>query len=214
MKTLSPRVRTHADRERLAYLFWLMNRAYCRLMHGFTWQGPDPLPADGPAILVCNHLSSVDPFILSACTRRVLSFLIAREFFDIPGPRFFFRRMGYVPVRRDRQDVGAVRKSLQALQRGQVLCVFPEGGIDRGFQAPHLGASYLSLRSGVPVIPARVIGTPMLDSVWKALMTRSVSNALFGAACIPPKPRDRRPTRTQVAEWNTSVTEAILALEA
>lgn len=205
-------VYTRVDDHPLAYLYWCINKLYCRLVHGFSWEGEDPLPPEGPAILISNHLSSVDPFILSASTKRILCFLIAKEYYQIPVLRGFFQPMGCIPVRRDKQDVGAVRKSLAAMKQGRVLCIFPEGGIERGFQDPYHGAGYLSLRSGAPVIPAHVTGTPPADSVWKALLTPSSSRVLFGSACVPPTHRKGKPSRAQIAEWNKRMTSAILAL--
>ncbi|MCP4713627.1 MAG: 1-acyl-sn-glycerol-3-phosphate acyltransferase, partial [Deltaproteobacteria bacterium] len=89
------------DEHPLSARLWQLNRRYCRARHGFIRQQNDPLPIEGPAILVCNHISSVDPFILSACTGRILSFLIAREFYHIPLINRLFRWAGYIPVRRD-----------------------------------------------------------------------------------------------------------------
>ncbi len=152
------------DEDRLSLFLWNINRLYCKVRHRFSWEAGDPLPAKGPAILVCNHRSSVDPFILAATTRRVISYLVAQEYCRIPGFRWFLDWMRCVPVRRDRKDVGAVRKSLAELRNGRLLCVFPEGGISRGFDNPHLGIGYLSLRSGSPLFPSYVSVTPGSDS--------------------------------------------------
>ena len=205
-------IRIRVDNDPLAYFFWCLNKLYCRLLHGFSWEGEDPLPPQGPAILISNHRSSVDPFILSASTRRILCFLIAKEYYEIPVFHRIFRPMGCIPVRRDQQDVGAVRKSLAAMKQGKVLCIFPEGGIGRDLTDAHPGAGYLSLRSGAPVIPARVTGTPQADSVWKALITPSSSGVVFGSTCVPPAPRAKRPSRGQIAEWNSRMTGAIPGL--
>jgi 1-acyl-sn-glycerol-3-phosphate acyltransferase len=156
----------------------------------------------------------VDPFILSATTRRVISYLVAREYCQIPVMGWLLDWMRCVPVRRDRQEVGAVRRSLAELKNGRLLCVFPEGGIGRGFDDPHLGMGYLSLRSGAPVIPAYVSGTPASSSVWKALFTRSRSRVTFGAFCQPPRKRAGRLDREQVAEWTDRLMRAVKDLMA
>ena len=61
------------DEDRLSLSLWNVNRLSCKVRHRFSWEGSDPLPSKGPASLVCNHRSSVDPFILAASTRRVIS---------------------------------------------------------------------------------------------------------------------------------------------
>ena len=200
------------DEDRLSVLLWNINRSYCRHIHRFNWQGRDPLPKQGPAILVCNHRSSADPFILAATTRRVISYLVAQEYCRIPGFRWFLNWMRCVPVRRDRRDVGAVRRSLAELKNGRLLCVFPEGGIRRGFENPQLGMGYLSLKSGAPVIPAYVSGTPASDSVWKALFTPSRSRVSFGAVCRPPRMGSSRLDREQVMEYTDHLMRAVTDL--
>jgi 1-acyl-sn-glycerol-3-phosphate acyltransferase len=197
------------DEDRFSRFLWNTNRLYCKVLHRFSWEGSDPVPPKGPAILVCNHRSSVDPFILAATTRRVISYLVAQEYCRIPGFRWFLNWMRCVPVRRDRKDVGAVRRSLAELKNGRLLCVFPEGGISRGFDNPQLGMGYLSLRSGAPVIPACVSGTPASDSVWKALFMPSHSRVSFGPICRPPSGRPARIHREQVIEWTDRLMTAV-----
>lgn len=200
------------DEDRFSLLLWKANRLYCRARHRFVWEGPDPIPPSGPAILVSNHRSSVDPFILAATTRRVISYLVAQEYCRIPGVRWFFDWMRCVPVRRDRKDVGAVRRSLAELGNGRLLCIFPEGGIRRGLDHPHLGMGYLSLRSGAPVIPACVSGTPASGSVWKALFTSSRARVSFGTVCRPPPEPARKIERDHVIEWTQHLTRAVTDL--
>ncbi|MEW6443755.1 MAG: lysophospholipid acyltransferase family protein [bacterium] len=204
--------RVRVDGDRLSHFLWKLNRSYCRRVHRFGWSGADPLPPRGPGILVCNHRSSVDPFILAAATRRVLSYLIAAEYYAIPGPRWLFRWMHCVPVRRNRQEVSTVRRALHALREGRILCIFPEGGIDRGFEAPALGVGYLAWRSGAPVFPACVTGTPRGRSVWSALVTRSHSCARFGTPLLLGADRRDRPDRKRIAEWTAHLTEIINGL--
>ncbi len=200
------------DEDRLSLFLCNTYRLYCKVRHRFSWEASDPLPAKGPAILVCNHRSSVDPFILAAATRRVISYLVAQEYCRIPGFRWFLDWMRCVPVRRDRKDVGAVRRSLAELRNGRLLCVFPEGGISRGFDNPHMGMGYLSLRSGAPVIPAYVSGTPAANSVWKAMFLPSHSRVSFGAICRPPPGRPGRLDREQLIEWTDHLMRAVTDL--
>lgn len=214
-----PRARTRrksagilVDEDRFSLLLWNMNRFYCRKVHRFAWEASDPIPRQGPAILVCNHRSSVDPFILAATTRRVISYLVAQEYCRISGVRWFLDWMRCVPVRRDRQDVGAVRRSMAELRQGRLLCIFPEGGIRRGFDNPNLGMGYLSLKSGAPVIPAYVSGTPVSESVWGALFSASRSRVSFGPVLQPPERIAGRLEREQVVEWTDRLMKAVTDL--
>src|SRR5438067_4925558 len=102
---------------------------YARLWHRWSSDRLAPLAPKGPAILVSNHTCSADPSFLTAGCGRVLSFLIAREYYDIPFLRRLLDYMGCVPVVRAGCDVAAVRTALRRLEEGRVVCVFPEGGL-------------------------------------------------------------------------------------
>jgi len=202
----------HISSDPVNRVLWLLNRAYCRYVHGFTWHQEDPLPQCGPAILVCNHQSSVDPFILSAASSRIIGFLIAREYYEKKVMAPLFRRMGCIPVNRNQKYVCAIRKALRALKLGHVICIFPEGGISRGLNDSKQGVGYLSLKSGAPVIPAYVCGTPSSDSVYRALRMPSRSRVIFGPSCQPSSCRDRKPTREEITAWTETIMSAISTL--
>ena len=105
-------------------------QVYARLIHGFCCNGPAPLPRSGPAIVVANHTCSADAaFLTVGCAPRILSFLIAEEYYAIPQLGRLVRYIGCVPVRRDGCDVAAARAGLRRLSEGRVLCIFPEGGL-------------------------------------------------------------------------------------
>jgi 1-acyl-sn-glycerol-3-phosphate acyltransferase len=102
-----------------------------------------------------------------------MSFMIAEEYFDIPGASWLFRYMHCIPVSRTGRDIKSVRIALRRLQAGRILCLFPEGslsGAGRGrMRTAKRGAAYLALRSGAPVYPAFISGGPQhthVPSAW------------------------------------------------
>ncbi len=200
------------DEHPLSHALWTANRLYCKILHRFSWDQPDPLPAQGGCILVCNHRSGVDPFILSACTGRIISFLIAEEYYRIPVCRSLFRWMQCIPVKRDERDVAATRKALKALREGRALCIFPEGGIMRGLEDARLGVGYLCLRSGAPVVPALLMGTPDTPSVGRSLCTPSRSTVRFGTPSYPPTLGQGRLDRTRISEMTAEIMSSIASL--
>ena len=107
-----------------------VNAFYCRAFHRLELLSPLPrLPETGPAILVCNHTSGIDPFLIQAVCTRVITWMMAKEFYDMPGVKWAFRLIGAIPVARSGRDATATRAAIRALHDGQILGIFPEGRI-------------------------------------------------------------------------------------
>jgi 1-acyl-sn-glycerol-3-phosphate acyltransferase len=161
-----------------------MTIGYCGLWHRLKTNGWAPLPETGPAILIANHTCGIDHLILQAGCRRVLGFMIAREYYEWPRIAYFCKLVGCIPVNRDGRDLQATRAALRALEDGRVLPVFPEGKITPasgevlGEMRP--GAAFIAIRAGVPVIPAYIRGTPRTDQIGESLITLSRAEVTFG----------------------------------
>ena len=80
---------------------------------------PIPLPETGAAIVVCNHISGLDPLVLIAATPRPLRFLIAREEYERFGLQWLFRLGKCIPVERDKRPELAMRAALRAIENGE-----------------------------------------------------------------------------------------------
>lgn len=164
-------------------MHWLM-MAYCGLMYRLRTNGWAPLPETGPAILIANHTCGIDHMVLQSGCRRVLGFMIAREYYEWDKIHWFCRLVGCIPVNRDGRDIYATRAALRALEEGRVVPLFPEGKITpssgRELGEIRSGAAYLAVRSGVPVIPAYITGTPPTNQIGESLRTRSRAFVRFG----------------------------------
>jgi len=132
----------------------------------FDVTGAGHLPAAGPAIVMANHPSDIDPILVALALRRPLRFMADAVQFrrGFVGP--VIRRLGAFPVHLDRLDVSAVRRALDLLERGEVVALFPEGDVVRRAEPGrfHPGVAMLAARSGAPVVPAAVIGAERLWS--------------------------------------------------
>lgn len=136
------------------------NRLFCRNFHRARLD-PIPLPESGPALVVCNHLSGLDPLLLVAASPRPLRFLIAREEYERPWLKWLLRLIGCIPVDRSTRPELALRAALRALQAGEVIALFPEGRIRRpGDPPPRLkgGVAWLSRQAPCTIFPTRVSG--------------------------------------------------------
>jgi 1-acyl-sn-glycerol-3-phosphate acyltransferase len=176
---------------------------YARLWHGWTSNRPAPLPPEGPAILVANHTCSADPAFLAVGSRRLLSFLIAKEYYKIPLLKPLFDYLHCVPVTRNGEDTAAVRLALRRLSEQRVVCIFPEGGLSNaGRPRPRRGkngVALLALRSRAPVYPALILRGPQTHKVLRSWMGPSRVRVVFGQAVDLSAYYDR-PINRQVLE--------------
>lgn len=162
--------------------FWYL---YARLWHRWASDKEAPLPATGPAILVSNHTCSADPSFLTAGCGRVLSFLVAREYYHIPLVRSLLEYMRCVPVARTGRDAASVRAALRCLQDGRVVCIFPEGGLNNAGKRTALrsgkaGVALIALRSRAPVYPALITDGPQTSNILRAWLCPSRVRVTFG----------------------------------
>jgi len=131
---------------------------FCRHLHRFEYE-PIPLPEQGGVVLASNHISGLDPFLLIAASPRPLRFLIAREEYERFGLRWLFRRAHCIPVDRERQPERALRVALRALEAGEVVAMFPQGGIhleSDGGRKLKGGVVRLAHKAACPIYPVRV----------------------------------------------------------
>lgn len=134
--------------------------------------GAEHLPDEGPAIVVANHRSYLDPLVLGLAVAphgRPLRFLAKHELFDVPVAGSLVRAVGSVPVDRATRSDEPLETAAAALSAGEVVVILPQGTIPRGkaFFAPTLegrpGAARLAAMTKAPVIPFGLWGT---EKVW------------------------------------------------
>jgi 1-acyl-sn-glycerol-3-phosphate acyltransferase len=132
--------------------------------------GIGQVPEEGPALLVCNHVSFMDPLLLMAKLRRPVRFVMYYRIFNIPLLRFVFRTARAIPIAGYKEDPAVLQQAYdaidEALAAGEVVCVFPEGGLtDDGEIAPFRpGVEKILARRPVPVVPIALRG--LWGSVW------------------------------------------------
>ncbi|MCK4864944.1 MAG: 1-acyl-sn-glycerol-3-phosphate acyltransferase [Gammaproteobacteria bacterium] len=152
-------------------------RIYCRHFHHFIYQ-PIPVSDNGPTLLACNHLSGLDPFLIVAACQHPIRFMIAKEEFERFGLQWIFRAAGCIPVERSGRVEAAFRATLTALHNGEVVVLFPEGGINRtGRPLRKLKAGIIKLAklAKVPITPLRVEGMRGQGHTVTALLLPSQS---------------------------------------
>ena len=132
--------------------------AYFRLRIG----GLQHIPRQGGAVIAGNHPSVLDGILLLIVSPRPVRFLVAEELFYHPLLRWAFEGMGCIPVYRTKTHNGdALRAAVAALERGEVISIFPEGTTsDEGrMRIVKRGVGLLALKTGVPVVPMVIWGS-------------------------------------------------------
>ncbi len=127
--------------------------------------GLENLPSRGPAILMINHIAFFDPMVVIGCLPRNVVPLAKEEGCRHPiwGPALNLWEV--IPVKREEVDRRALRKALQVLAAGEVILLAPEGTRNPSLQQGRVGVAYLGHRSGAPIIPVAMGGTPGFPTI-------------------------------------------------
>jgi acyl-[acyl-carrier-protein]-phospholipid O-acyltransferase / long-chain-fatty-acid--[acyl-carrier-protein] ligase len=148
------------------FLLWLLTHTIYRI----EVSGGGNVPLRGPALIVCNHVSYVDPFLLTAAVSRNVRFFMWRKIYEWGPLRWFFKMMGMIPISAadgPRRFAASMLEARRALEEGHVVAIFAEGAITRvgqtlGFKK---GMEVIVKGLDVPVIPAH------LDRVWGSIFS-------------------------------------------
>jgi 1-acyl-sn-glycerol-3-phosphate acyltransferase len=155
---------------------------FARLYHHLKVRTRNPLPASGAAILVCNHISPLDPFLLQAASSRLIVWMMAKEYYDLKSMQWFFKIVEAIPVNRGARDSSSTRAAIRALEKGRVLGIFPEGKIETKQELLpfHIGVALIALKTGVPVYPAYIEGTSRGKDMVPAMIHPNRVSIRFG----------------------------------
>jgi len=146
-------------------MFYALGKLISKLILVFVGMpvitGKEYIPHKGPVIVVANHTSLLDPFLLAAFWPKRITFLAAAYLFRIPVVGALLRVAAAIPVRTEGSELAGMRAALRVLQKGGAIGLFPEG---RVVQADRIGPfqtgwAYLALKTGVPVLPVVIKGS-------------------------------------------------------
>jgi len=152
----------------LRFVAWVLSHVGYR----FRVQGDDNIPVSGPAILVCNHVSFVDAVLLMAASPRPIRFVMDHRIFKVPVLGALFRLAKAIPIAPRAEDPAAYDAAFdaaaQVLRDGDLLGIFPEGGITRDGQLQEFKGGIMKIleREPAPVIPMA------LTNLWGSFFSR------------------------------------------
>lgn len=127
---------------------------------GLRATGQSRVPPSGSALLVSNHLSYLDVFVLGIPLARPLNY-VARSTLFFLGLGAFIRSVGGFPIQREGMGASGLKETLRRLKYGGIVVLFPEGRRSEDGRMGELksGIAALASKAKVPVIPAGIVGT-------------------------------------------------------
>jgi 1-acyl-sn-glycerol-3-phosphate acyltransferase len=169
-----------------AYIFLLVPEFIMRLLiwllvhtiYRVDKTGLDNIPDEGPAVLICNHVSFVDALVMAGCVRRPIRFVMYYRIFQLPVLSFVFRTANAIPIAGAREDPEMMERAFDAvsaaLREGEIVCIFPEGKLteDGEMDVFKPGVSRILERDPVPVVPLALRG------LWGSFFSRAYGSAM------------------------------------
>ncbi len=155
------------------YLLRFIAFVLTRLVYRFRIVNDDRIPTTGPAVLVCNHVSFVDAVLLMAASPRPIRFLMDHQIFKTPVLGWMFRLAKAIPIAPAKTDPATYEAAFAAaravLADGEMVCIFPEGGITRDGELQPFKGGVMKLIDGLPDVPV----IPMaLGNLWGSYFSR------------------------------------------
>jgi 1-acyl-sn-glycerol-3-phosphate acyltransferase len=157
----------------MRFVSWLLVKSLYRLrVRGVEAHVPD----EGPALIVCNHVSYMDALILAGSIPRPVRFVMYYRIFNIPVMRWIFRTARAIPIAGAKEDAALMQRAFDeidaALAAGELVGIFPEGALtkDGGIAPFKSGVEKILARRAVPVVPMALRG--MWASMWSRRDTR------------------------------------------
>jgi len=152
----------------LRFLAWLLVHFIYRLQT----RGTENIPAQGPALLICNHVGFADALVISAASPRPVRFIMEASIFRIPVLSAIFRGMKAIPVAPAKEDPEVYERAFQIVAKelhdGQLVCIFPEGRLTSDGEIGEFRAGMMRIlkETPVPVVPLALTG------LWDSMFSR------------------------------------------
>ncbi|GAB3405295.1 MFS transporter [Massilia agilis] len=169
----------------LRFLAWML----IHTIHRVKTVDAERIPEEGPAVLVCNHVSYVDAVVIVAASPRPIRFVMDHRIFATPVLGWIFRTAKAIPIAPAKEDPWLMEKAFvdvaKALHEGELVCIFPEGKLTSTGEMNEFkgGIAKIVGRSKVPVIPMALRG------LWGSLFTRDRGNVFERSFARGPRSR-------------------------
>lgn len=187
------------------FLIQVIAKLYWRV----SFEGKENVPENGAFVLAPIHRSFIDFGIVSGVTRRRMRYMGKESLWNSKALGWFISTLGAFPVNRGAPDREALRRTLDLLDRGEPLVLFPEGTRRSGPVIEHLheGAAFVACKAGVPIVPVGIGGSERALPKGRRLPRPVKIHVLVGEPLLPPPVPEgaRHPSRRAVKELSTEL---------
>jgi 1-acyl-sn-glycerol-3-phosphate acyltransferase len=155
-------------------LIWLLIHTVYRV----DKTGLDKIPDDGPALLICNHVSFVDALILAGSIKRPIRFVMYFRIYQLPILSFIFKTANAIPIASPNEHAGLMKLAFnrisEAFAEGELVCIFPEGKITDSGEMGQFKSGVIRIleRDPVPIVPLALRG------LWGSFFSRKHGKAM------------------------------------
>ena len=165
------------------FLVAVITRSYTRM----TIVGREHIPATGPFVLAPVHRSYVDTPIAGCLTTRRLRFMGKDSMWKVRWVGWVLSALGAIPVTRGTADREALRRSVELLENGEPMVLFPEGERKEGpvIQPLFDGAVYVALKARVPIVPVGIAGSERVMPKGARFIFPKKVHVVIGAPIVP-----------------------------
>jgi cytidylate kinase len=183
---------------------------FAKVFLKFKIEGLERIPAKGPLIAACNHISFWDPPLVGANFPRVLHFVAKRELFENRLFGAMLRGYNSIPIHRGPQGRAGLRGAVDVLGQGGAVLIFPEGTRNKSGTtlAPRSGIAHLAATARAPVLPIRITGS---NQIRRSMLRQVQVRITFGSPMMPPVGTGRR--REDPRAFARRVMDAIESLQ-
>ncbi|MCE7870884.1 MFS transporter [bacterium CPR1] len=169
-----------------AYIYTLLPEFFLRfcvyllahLIYRLKCYSVGKIPREGPAVLVCNHVTFIDWFLIAADVRRPVRFVMDLSYARMPFLRAIFRDAKVIPIASAKRDPEVLERAFERISEelaaGELVCIFPEGRLtdDGKLSEFRPGVERIIERNRVPVVPMA------LGGLWGSFFSRKGGRAL------------------------------------
>lgn len=172
-------------------------------------KGIENVPLEGPVIIAPNHRSSLDVLAIAVSLPKPIKALGKVERFKYPLLGRFAQYLGGIPVERGHADLSAIKGGIEALKRGEILLIFPEGTrlrLEKKDIKPKRGIGYFAAKMRVPVVPTAIIGA---DRIWPPEKKLPALKGRIKVIFLQPVYYEGEPDRIKEEEFTNKIMSQI-----